>query len=97
MNVRYSCRGLVFEWDPDKAKANLRKHAVSFESACEVFFDPLVKIRDAGDPDGETDAAIGESQDEQLLLVVHVIRYEEVIRIISARAVTTQERREYEE
>jgi uncharacterized protein len=72
VNVRYSCRGLVFEWDPDKAKANLRKHAVSFESACEVFFDPLVKIRDAGDPDGETDAAIGESQDEQLLFVVHV-------------------------
>jgi hypothetical protein len=30
-----------FEWDPYKAKQNLRKHKVSFERAAEVFLDPL--------------------------------------------------------
>ena len=26
-----------FEWDPDKAEANLTKHGVSFEEASELF------------------------------------------------------------
>ena len=30
-----------FEWDPDKAERNLRKHGVSFEVASRVFVDPL--------------------------------------------------------
>ncbi|WP_090314810.1 BrnT family toxin [Duganella sp. CF517] len=29
-----------FEWDARKAKANLRKHGVSFDEACTVFDDP---------------------------------------------------------
>jgi hypothetical protein len=33
--------GLVFEWDPAKAEANLRKHGVTFEEAATVFGDPL--------------------------------------------------------
>jgi uncharacterized protein len=97
VDVRHSCRGLIFEWDRGKAKTNLRKHGVSFETACEVFFDPLVRIRAAGDPNEVTEVAIGESEDEQLLFVVHLVRQEEAIRIISARIVTAQERREYEE
>jgi uncharacterized protein len=97
VDVRYSHAGLIFEWDRDKAMANTKKHGITFELACEVFFDPLLKIRDAGDPDEGTEVAIGESQDEQLLFVVHMIRHEEVIRIISARAATARERREYEE
>ena len=36
MSVQYS-----FEWDPAKAKANLKKHDVSFETAVTVFRDPL--------------------------------------------------------
>ncbi|MGL6161394.1 BrnT family toxin [Microbulbifer sp.] len=28
-----------FEWDPAKARSNLRKHSVSFELASEVFRD----------------------------------------------------------
>ena len=30
-----------FEWDPDKAKKNQKKHGVSFEEASSVFADPL--------------------------------------------------------
>lgn len=29
-----------FEWDPDKAEFNLRKHGVSFEVASRAFLDP---------------------------------------------------------
>jgi hypothetical protein len=32
---------MEFEWNSDKAKANLRKHGVSFEEAATVFDDPL--------------------------------------------------------
>ena len=30
-----------FEWDPIKAKKNLRKHGIGFERAAELFLDPL--------------------------------------------------------
>ena len=34
-----------FEWDPLKARANLRKHAVTFERAATVFMDPMAMSR----------------------------------------------------
>lgn len=98
VDVRYGLHGVLFEWDPAKAQANLRKHGVSFESACEVFLDPLLVVKDAGDRNTGTQAVVGESLDERLLYVVHILRRDdEVIRIISARPVTRHERREYEE
>jgi len=42
MDVKYALHGINFEWDSKKAAANLRKHTISFEFACEVFFDPFV-------------------------------------------------------
>jgi uncharacterized DUF497 family protein len=51
---------IEFEWDDRKARANLRKHKVSFEKACPVFFDPFIRVVDAGIVDGEPrDAVIG--------------------------------------
>lgn len=97
VDVRWSLRGLLFEWDREKAATNRRKHGVSFEDACEVFLDPLLRLRDAGDAEGLTQIVIGETLNERLLFVVHIIRQSEVIRIVSARPVTSQERREYEE
>ena len=35
-------RFIEFEWDEAKAAENIRKHDVSFESACSVFHDPLI-------------------------------------------------------
>ena len=29
-----------FEWDPEKAKRNIRKHKVTFERATTIFRDP---------------------------------------------------------
>lgn len=87
----------MFEWNADKARTNLRKHGVSFDCACEVFLDPLLLVKDAGDLNGAAQVVIGETLEERLLCVVHIIKEAEVIRIISARPVTSQERREYEE
>jgi len=32
---------ITFTWDPAKAKANLKKHGISFEEAQSVFYDDL--------------------------------------------------------
>lgn len=44
---------LSFEWDSDKADANLAKHGITFEAACEAFFDPFLHVVDAEDVDNE--------------------------------------------
>ena len=42
-------RTIEFEWDPEKAKRNFKKHGVSFEEAETVFDDPHARI--VYDPD----------------------------------------------
>ncbi|MEW5941472.1 MAG: BrnT family toxin, partial [Chloroflexota bacterium] len=42
MNIQYTLYEILFEWDSQKAIANLRKHGISFEQACEAFFDPFL-------------------------------------------------------
>jgi uncharacterized DUF497 family protein len=89
---------LEFEWDPQKAAANLAKHTVSFEDAATVFGDPLGRIM--ADPRHSTGeerlVLLGLSQDKHLLAVMYVDRGE-AIRIVSARRATRSERRTYEE
>ncbi|MBK6454149.1 MAG: BrnT family toxin [Proteobacteria bacterium] len=48
-------------------------------------------------PPEPREAAVGYTEGEQLLFVVHVIRHEEIIRLISAREATRDERRQYED
>jgi uncharacterized DUF497 family protein len=87
-----------YEWDEEKAEANLRKHGVPFEEARTVFDDPLYV--DFYDPDHSDDEhryiIIGRSQQGRLLLVSYTERGE-VLRLISSREVTPAERRAYEE
>lgn len=89
---------MEFEWNPDKAKLNLGKHGVSFQEAATVFNDPLsVTFPDPDHSIGENRyVIIGVSRFGQLFVVAHTDRREKV-RIISARKVTRQERRFYEE
>jgi len=97
MDVRYSFGGLLFEWDQNKARTNFEKHGVLFETACEVFTDPLLRYKNANDEEEATQAVIGETLNEHLLFVVHLVKEHEVIRLISARPATPHERRKYEE
>ncbi len=96
MDITFEFQGQIFEWDPEKTSGNIGKHHISFEKACEVFFDPFVRLVDASDQGEAREAAIGLTEDWAPLFVVHVIRHEHSIRIISARPATPLERRHYE-
>ena len=89
---------LRFEWDPEKAAANLTKHGVSFEEALSVFSDPLARIFDDADHshEEEREIIIGHSAKHRLLLVCFTAR-EIAIRLFSARRATRRERQDYEE
>lgn len=89
---------LNFEWDARKSVSNLAKHGVSFEEATAVFADPLGRIM--SDPrhsvDEERYVLLGVSLRRRLLAIMYAERGD-VIRLISARLATRQERRDYEE
>ena len=86
-----------FEWDPEKAKRNLKKHGVAFEEAVMVFYDPLSATFE--DPDHSVGEyrfiTIGLSSRDRLLVIAHAERGES-IRIISARPATAHERKRHE-
>jgi len=88
---------MQFEWDPGKARRNLRKHGVSFDEAVTAFYDPLSATFD--DPDhsiGEQRyITVGFSSQNRLLIVGHTERGE-VVLIISARLATAHERKRHE-
>ncbi len=90
--------GLRFEWDPDKAQANLDKHGVSFEEALTVFGDTLSLL--IPDPDHSSEEVrfllLGQSLPGRLIVVAHT-EAGGIIRLISARRATRHERRDYEE
>jgi hypothetical protein len=89
---------MKIEWDPKKAKSNLRKHRVSFEEAATALSDPMTAT--GLDPDHsiteERYVTIGVSERGRLLVVAHTDE-EETIRIISARIASKGERELYEE
>jgi uncharacterized DUF497 family protein len=89
---------VIFEWDPEKAKRNLRKHNVSFEEGATVFLDPLAVTYPDPDHAHEEDReiTIGYSNRQRLLFVSHIQRSSRM-RIISAREATRKERRQHEE
>ena len=88
---------LKFEWEPQKANNNLKKHGVSFAEASTAFEDVLSLTVD--DPlhssDEERLVLIGMSFKNRLTIVVHTERGDN-IRIISARKATKKERTYYE-
>ena len=88
-----------FDWDPAKARENLRKHGISFDEARTVFADDSAILLD--DPDHSTDedrfALLGLSAPLRILVVAHCYREgESVVRLISARKATRSERAQYD-
>jgi uncharacterized DUF497 family protein len=86
------------EWDPRKAKSNLRKHGVAFEEAATALSDPMATT--GADPDHSITeyryVTFGVSVRGRLLVVSHT-EEGETIRIISARKASKGEREIYEE
>lgn len=84
------------EWDPVKARVNLRKHGVRFADAVTALEDArAISVRDEG-ADEERWVSIGMDSLARILVVVYTWR-DERVRLISARPATRREARQYEE
>ncbi len=89
-----------FIWDVPKDRSNRQKHGIGFDTAALVFLDPLHLTRLDRIIEGEERwQTIGRVGGVLLILVAYTVvnEKEEVLRIISARKATRQERIEYEE
>jgi uncharacterized protein len=90
-----------FEWNSDKARSNLRKHKISFERETEIFLDPLMlTIADEEHSEAEERwITVGDDRNDVPLVVIHTFREVDsdscVIRIISSRRATKNERNQY--
>jgi uncharacterized protein len=93
VRIQFELRGISVEWDSDKADTNVQKHGV-FSRRLRGVFDPFVKLVDTSNPTESREAAIGYTEGERLLFVVHVVRHEETIHISAREA--TREERQYE-
>ncbi|PYM53217.1 MAG: hypothetical protein DMD77_27405 [Candidatus Rokuibacteriota bacterium] len=83
------------EWDQRKSAANLRKHGIGFADAATVLHDDYaITIPEEG-PDEGRFVTTGMDALGRVLVVVYTWR-ENRVRIISARAATSRERRQYE-
>jgi len=87
-----------FEWNKSKAEINLKKHGVSFQEAATVFGDKLALT--FNDPDHSIDEhrllTFGVTRTGKYVVVSHT-ELDTTIRIISARQMTKQEKKIYEE
>lgn len=97
MDVYFVLDGITFVWNDEKARSNPSKHSsITFQQAAEAFFDPFLIVVDASCNDEARDAIIGFDKKWSLLYVVYMEREVGVMRIISARKATRQEREDYE-
>ena len=87
---------MSYEWDPNKAIANIEKHGIDFADAVTVFDD--LNAVTIGDPDHEEQRFITIAMDAfgRILVVVYTWRGD-IIRLISARKATKNERKQYED
>jgi len=82
-----------FEWDEHKNKSNQQKHKITFEDATDVFNDKD-RLEYASDKQGETRYLTIGKAFQAIISVIYTTR-ELLIRIISARRASQDERRAY--
>lgn len=87
---------MAYQWNEDKAAANLRKHGIDFADAVSVFSDDLAITIPDERFDEERFITIGIDAFGRVLVVVYTMRGD-VIRLISARQATRREQQQYEE
>jgi uncharacterized DUF497 family protein len=86
---------MTIEFDPDKARANLKKHGVSFAHAEQALRDPMaLTIEDPDAEDEQRFVTLGSDALGRILVVVHTKRGERT-RLISARKASPGEARAY--
>jgi uncharacterized protein len=87
---------MEFEWDPDKAEYNWRKHKIDFNTAIKVFLDPW-RIEEEQDDHGDELRFNMLGIVEGAMLHVTYATRNDVYRIISARLAERHEKRRYHE
>ena len=89
------CEG--FQWDRGNVEKNFLKHQVSPSESEQIFFNqPLIVTGDLGHSQQERRLyALGRTDAGRLLFVSFTVRHK-LIRVVSARAMSRQERRIYE-
>jgi uncharacterized DUF497 family protein len=87
---------MAYQWDRDKAAANLNKHGIDFADAVSVFSDDLAITITDERFDEERLITIGMDSFGRVLVVVYTWRNDE-IRLISARKATRHEQQQYKE
>ena len=84
-----------YEWDPNKAAANDKKHGVSFDEAVLALTDPAALVQaDYSDPNEERWRTTGMGA-SRVLFVVTTEPDDATIRIISARKANRHEQNDY--
>ena len=91
---------MKFEWGPNKNEKNKINHKVSFEEASTIFLNSFLEIPDVEHSiTEERFTAFGISALRRELFVCYCYRNklgdEEIIRIISARRATKDEKEDY--
>jgi uncharacterized protein len=84
-----------FEWDPDKAASNLRKHGIRFAEAVTVLEDEAALSMPDDSLDEERFVVVGMDSLARILVMVYAVRGDR-IRVISARKATPRERLQYQ-
>ena len=85
---------MEFEWDPGKARENLKEHGIDFADAVGVFDNPYMQREDPDAPGEQRFVATGLDILGRLLVVAYTYRPGK-IRLISARKATRKEGKEY--
>ena len=102
MDESFAIKDRSFNWNREKNIANIRKHGIPFKEAATVFLDENATFifDELHSDEDERYIVIGMSKKLKMLMVCHCYRNTgdgEIIRIISARAATRQEKALYKE
>jgi hypothetical protein len=87
---------MAYQWDSEKASANLNKHGIDFADAVSAFSDDLAITLTDERYEEERFITIGMDAFGRVLVVVYTWRGND-IRLISARKAMRHERTQYEE
>ena len=99
--IKLQLGGMLFTWDDEKERINIRKHGVDFSVAANIFIDKdaVIEFNSVDDYTGEERWDIVGMFNKIMLFVVYVERIkvgdDDIIRIISARKAVKKEVRRY--
>ena len=85
---------MKYQWNPDKARANYKKHGIYFADALSVFSDDFAMTNKDDYYHEERFVTIGMDSFGKIIVVVFTWRDDD-IRIISARKATQRECNQY--